>query len=226
MQNVIDAYSFRLKCLKVNKYFTLGYLKNEIVEDASDVKPLDNDTRVTETLNSYINDFKSENSADEFEHDDYKLENYTEILESDKNNPGSSTSHDIDAKIDELFVKMRTKSFQISPIVCEFCEKEFNSMRGLRYHIETHRSGLKYKCKRCKGDFRTHMQLVRHKRIHRKNLFHCPECPQIFPVVNLLVKHIKKSHLKLDNGEVFPCLSCDEVFMHKTILEVSIENNI
>lgn len=230
-QFLIDAYTFRLKCLESNNLFINNVQNNEEMDQSHSNLQIDGqpiEIKHVSVIEISDDDFSDTNSQFENEDDvnsnntdeDYFDDEEDDI--DDKDEDPNVILNETDLKIDDLFLKMKSTKFKMDKIVCEFCNRPFASIRGLRYHIETHRIATKYKCKICNALFRTHMQCLRHKRIHRKNIFKCSECPQVYPVVNLLVKHLKRHHMPdlAIKDDQLPCGQCEEVFMHPAFLNV------
>ncbi|XP_052763566.1 zinc finger protein 84-like [Mya arenaria] len=85
-----------------------------------------------------------------------------------------------------------------SKFECTFCNKEFSSLRYVRFHLsKSHHAKMGYRCE-CKMFFNTKESFTKH--IDREDLegqschLRCTECVEVFSSAEVLKKHISETH--------------------------------
>ncbi len=106
------------------------------------------------------------------------------------------------------------------PYKCEFCAKTFLQQRPYKLHInKDHSNGNSVLCPLCGARFLNLSQLNSHRQIHIKDLpYLCQHCPQQFPELNELKKHMmgpKHKDVKEEDWGLEQCY----VYKHLTKLK-------
>ena len=80
-------------------------------------------------------------------------------------------------------MKMIHEKLNVGKLNCKQCGKSYMSENAINYHIDiVHASGGKeFKCKDCEKSFKHKMLLERHKKLHKKNSYHCQHCEKLSP---------------------------------------------
>lgn len=93
---------------------------------------------------------------------------------------------------------------------CQICQKSFKTKDEVLYHLKIHAGSRtvknpdekKFSCDYCQRKFFTRKDVRRHLVVHTgKRDFLCQFCPQRFGRKDHLVRHIKKSHMRLNAEE-------------------------
>ena len=74
-----------------------------------------------------------------------------------------SSNNEVDEKFQELIV------FADKMFICTVCEKTMSHRGSMRRHLETHLTGLSYKCNICDKTFRLNNSLANHKSLSHRN---------------------------------------------------------
>lgn len=119
----------------------------------------------------------------------------------------------------EQHVKSKHQNFRH---VCHICAKEFETLSGLRNHIENHDADStempRIKCESCPSTFKTMGALRRHMPMHQilPEELQCPHCPKKLPNKHLMNAHVSNRH----NYKVYHCDLCEREFRYPLELEV------
>jgi hypothetical protein len=114
-------------------------------------------------------------------------------------------------KQDDETVKKKEKK-----LMCEECAKEFTNVFTLNCHIEaTHRrverDDIVFKCNYCNEQFKAHMDMIEHNKIHRTK---CEICGKVFESRRRMVAHRTQVHGEKKNI----CEVCGKGFRSKLLL--------
>ena len=89
--------------------------------------------------------------------------------------------------------------------ICEICEKELKSKRGLRTHFDTfHNKEKQFQCNVCNKDFPKQIRLNYHmKSVHENKKHHkCDSCGKAFSHPGHMKSHISSVHNGKKNTNV------------------------
>ncbi|XP_044756123.1 zinc finger protein 271-like [Coccinella septempunctata] len=107
-------------------------------------------------------------------------------------------------------------------LVCNFCNKAFNTQSNLLIHLRTHTGLRPYVCEICSKGFSQSCNLVNHMRIHSgERPYKCPHCDKAFTQSGNLNNHIRLH----TNEKPFKCHFCDKAFVQSGNLNSHIKNN-
>lgn len=97
---------------------------------------------------------------------------------------------------------------------CAYCAKEFNSSSNLTQHNRVHTGEKRFMCSVCGNTFTQKITMLKHQAsFHTKDKpYQCSECDQAFGLDNLLKRHIKTKHSKVD-VKPFRCHECGYEYM-------------
>ena len=100
--------------------------------------------------------------------------------------------------------------------LCEICNVEMGSLKGMKLHKETVHLGIVHKCLICDHVATQKSNLATHYRgLHKVPLVHfCDHCTMIFPNIDHLYKHIEDNH----GNKGFSCKQCDFKSLQKAKL--------
>ena len=106
---------------------------------------------------------------------------------------------------------------------CQFksCDKEFNRMRDLKDHENSHRQSVEnlqitFSCDVCDAKFLRKKQLSNHKEVHREIVGPCTICGKILKNVACLRAHMKNHN----SPKTFSCGTCGKAFKRNFDLTV------
>ena len=105
---------------------------------------------------------------------------------------------------------------------CGFCEKAFQTARGLSYHRKstfdiqhTHTGEGPFKCKQCPKSFKDARTLVDHYRVHKEEkLYKCDLCSKAFLHSSSMYRH-RRGHTE---ARLFKCEVCPKTFKDSSFL--------
>ncbi len=112
----------------------------------------------------------------------------------------------------------RTSSQLDSAYKCKHCNRNYDTLLGLRHHRKSKTKGKEYKCCLCYNEFARPVDLKEHDQLHQVvPPFECPTCDKKFSSRVDLFIHFKQ-HLGLDDQ--YPCVECTEdiIFPNKMTL--------
>lgn len=110
--------------------------------------------------------------------------------------------------------------------ICEICGREFDRMKTLKRHFDTHASFFKssakteaqFKCDQCENVYKSRHSLYTHAKKHSAyGTYKCKICPKVSPTPNALRKHVKDSHTLTRD---FVCHICNKGFKRQIVLKV------
>ncbi|XP_055379656.1 zinc finger protein 845-like [Condylostylus longicornis] len=125
---------------------------------------------------------------------------------------------------DSLCVPKKMRRRNVSPVVCEICNKSFISIGKYNYHKRTkHNTAKKNEsvvCKTCGKTFKKQSKLEDHENVHlppeKQKLYSCPQCDKKFPIQASIQLHIKTVHMR---EKTLICEECGKIFA--TIAELN-----
>lgn len=130
-------------------------------------------------------------------------------------------------------------------VSCEYCSREFISIKLILKHLEGCHDGQMYSCKECPQSFRMQTLMDRHRKYHTRELmeFVCMKCSQSFPCAESLEHHASfhaneesemhlcelcgksfsrscnlESHLKTHGERIYKCIDCPARFKFRRYL--------
>ncbi|XP_034731242.1 zinc finger protein 1035 [Etheostoma cragini] len=98
-------------------------------------------------------------------------------------------------------------------LICNFCEKCFDTPQLLKKHERNHRGQRPYRCLECRKGFKKRASLIGHKSVHQRRI-QCTVCRKILPTIGELIKH-RSSHI---NRGKLQCPDCDQQFQYPAYL--------
>lgn len=96
---------------------------------------------------------------------------------------------------------------------CDFCLRLVGTKPGLKYHINVHLFGRRFKCDVCPKSYSTKNDLTTHKKTHTDPIT-CDFCQKTFNTKHNAADHIAGNHLP----KVLPCEMCKRPYATKTLL--------
>ncbi|XP_048003208.1 zinc finger protein 30-like isoform X1 [Leguminivora glycinivorella] len=93
-------------------------------------------------------------------------------------------------------------------IVCQVCNKTYQSIFVLRRHMNVHFEN--FICDQCGKAFKTKNLINIHRLTHESGVYSCKECDKTFPLPTSLNYHTRKVHLR--KVAVYRCKICKEGF--------------
>ena len=112
-------------------------------------------------------------------------------------------------------IHVRTKEEYFA---CDICEKSFNKILSLKYHMQIHeKNRKKFKCMSCEKSFTNPWILRNHvSAVHNKiKPYKCESCKLAFFQMCRLKRHTDVVH---NNLKIFKCEACEESFKFKKTL--------
>lgn len=102
-------------------------------------------------------------------------------------------------------------------LYCSLCDKNFTTIAGLKYHLNTHTGVKAFSCPFCIKKFTANVNLNAHIRIVHSTLkpHKCEQCAQTFAAINHLKRHITSIHHK---ERKYICSVCSKSFLQQSHL--------
>lgn len=107
---------------------------------------------------------------------------------------------------------------------CKWCDKKFDAVSRLKYHVVKHTKEKNFHCEKCGGMFVTQAALVYHIRLHTgEKPFKCDLCPETFLSASRRMEHKKRKHF----GPQKKCPFCASKFItrHSLMTHVARHKN-
>lgn len=102
---------------------------------------------------------------------------------------------------------------KMKPFVCEQCGRMYQSKASLQRHLKSHQNKKPFQCPLCEKSYsrkpilEDHLIMV-HAEGKTKNIYKCPECPQVYHNLQRLASHRKKH----SEERPFKCQYCPKAF--------------
>jgi len=104
---------------------------------------------------------------------------------------------------------------------CEVCGKSIRqNATSLNSHMKIHKNEI-FICPECGNSFAKKSYLQRHMQRHNTNPFPCPECGRLFTTIMKLRRHKRHVHLKQRN---FQCEHCEKRFQDSSKMKQHIRS--
>ena len=136
-----------------------------------------------------------------------------------------------------------------STLTCKYCKDLFAGKNSLYNHIRyacKRREYPEWRCDSCGKCVKSKASLIKHKKFHTDGFkYPCKQCDKAFPMLNVLNRHMKLTHLRVGKkgtkcklcnarivdmkshlvkrhpvGEIHRCATCGQTYKNKASLEI------